>query len=230
VELAEGFGEGAVEEERSPVVGGAEEAEDAGHGHDEVEVGDDEEGVVEVLVEDGLGEDGAGEAAGDEEGDEAEGEEHGGGEAGRDPQVVASQLRTLAEAGMAMAMVEMAEGGAGEGVEAGYEHVVSPDEDAEEADEECGGDHEAVGEDAAVAEVGEDHGGEAHAGEDGDVDLGMAEEPEEMEPEEGAAVAAMLEEDAVDEVLPRGGRSRCGGGGRRRGAGARRAGRRRRGC
>ena len=81
VQLAEGFGEGAVEEQREPVVGGAEEAEDAGHGHDEVEVGDDEEGVVEVLVEDGLGEDGAGEASGDEEGDEAEGEEHGRGEA-----------------------------------------------------------------------------------------------------------------------------------------------------
>ena len=48
----------------------------AGHGHDEVEVGDDEEGVVEVLVEDGLGEDGAGEASGDEERDEAEREEH----------------------------------------------------------------------------------------------------------------------------------------------------------
>jgi len=52
-----------------------------------------------------------------------------------------------------------------------------------------------------VGEVGEDHGGETHAGEDGDVDLGMAEEPEEMEPEEGRAVAAMLEEDAVDQVL-----------------------------
>ena len=45
----------------------------------------------------------------------------------------------------------------------------------------------AVGEDAAAAEVGEEHGGEAHAGEDGDVDLGMSEEPEEMEPEERAS-------------------------------------------
>ena len=63
-------------DEGEPVVGRGEEAEDAGHRHDEVEVGDDEEGVVQVLVENGLGEDGAGEAAGDEEGDEAEGEEH----------------------------------------------------------------------------------------------------------------------------------------------------------
>ena len=80
VEAAEGFGHEAAGclggMSGEPVVGGGEEAEDGGHGHDEVEVGDDEEGVVEVLVEDGLGEDGAGEASGDEEGDEAEGEEH----------------------------------------------------------------------------------------------------------------------------------------------------------
>ena len=79
---AEGFGEhpGLPADgchERKPVVGGGEEAEDGGHCHDEVEVGYDEEGVVEVLIEDGLGEDGAGEASGDEEGDEAEREEHG---------------------------------------------------------------------------------------------------------------------------------------------------------
>ena len=69
--------------------------------------------------------------------------------------------------------------------------MVSPDQDAEEADEQGGGDHGAVGEDSAAAEVGEEHRGEAHAGEDGDVDLGVSEEPEEMEPEEGAAVAAV---------------------------------------
>ena len=60
---------------------------------------------------------------------------------------------------------------------------MSPDEDAEEADEERGRDHEAVGEDAAAGEVGEHHRREAHAGQDGDVDLRVSEEPEEMEPE-----------------------------------------------
>ena len=64
---------------RKPVIGGGEEGEDSGHRHDEMEVGHDEEGVVEVLVEDGLGEDGTGEASGDEERDEAEREEHCGG-------------------------------------------------------------------------------------------------------------------------------------------------------
>ena len=105
--------------------------------------------------------------------------------------------------------------------------MVSPEQDAEEADEEGGGDHGAVGEDFSVAEVGEEHGGEAEAGEDGDVDLGVSEEPEEMEPEERAAVAAVVE-DAVDEVA--GGEEEAGvrRGGRRGGAGWRRGGRRRR--
>ena len=85
MKVAERFGEktaGVVAgggEEREPVVGCGVEGEDPGHGHDEVEVGDDEEGVVEVLVEYGLGEDGAGEPSRDEETDEAEAEEHGGG-------------------------------------------------------------------------------------------------------------------------------------------------------
>ena len=87
VEAAEGFGHETARararcgDERKPVVGRRVETEDAGHRHDEVEVGYDEEGVVEVLVEDWLCEDGAGEASGDEEADEAEGEEHWGGEA-----------------------------------------------------------------------------------------------------------------------------------------------------
>ena len=82
VDLAEGLGHEARGagcnggDLGKPVVRCGEEAEDAGHGHDEVEVGDDKEGVVEVLVENWLGEDGAGKASGDKEGDEAEGEEH----------------------------------------------------------------------------------------------------------------------------------------------------------
>ncbi len=84
VEMAERLGQETAGmtvgggEEGEPVVGRGVEAEDAGHCHDEVKVGDDEEGVVEVLVENWLGEDGAGEASGDEEADEAEGEEHWG--------------------------------------------------------------------------------------------------------------------------------------------------------
>ena len=51
---------------RRPVIKSTEKTEDAGHRHDEVEMGDDEKGVVEILVEDGLRENGAAEPAGDE--------------------------------------------------------------------------------------------------------------------------------------------------------------------
>ena len=56
MEAAEGFGHQAARararrgDEGKPVVGRRVEAEDAGHCHDEMKVGDDEEGVVEVFV------------------------------------------------------------------------------------------------------------------------------------------------------------------------------------
>lgn len=51
VPAAEAFGEEATAtDEGEPVVGGGEEAEDACHGHDEMEVGDDEGGVVQVFI------------------------------------------------------------------------------------------------------------------------------------------------------------------------------------
>jgi len=65
--------------EREPVVDRGIEAKDAGHCHDEVEVSDDEKGVVEILIQNWLGEDWASETSGDEEADEAESEEHCGG-------------------------------------------------------------------------------------------------------------------------------------------------------
>ena len=79
---------------------------------------------------------------------------------------------------------------------------MSPHEDAEETDEERCGDHSSVGEDSAAAEVGKDHGSEAHAGKDGDVDLGVSEEPEEMQPEERRAVAGEAGgvDDSADEI------------------------------
>jgi len=114
--------------------------------------------------------------------DKAEGEEHRRGKA----RLAAPHCRQPAEhlggGGNGNGDGGDGESRSGKGVEAGDEHVVSPNEDAEEADEERGGDHGAVGEDAATGEVAEQHRDETHAREDGDVDLRMAEEPEEMKP------------------------------------------------
>src|SRR3954451_23667343 len=48
---------------REPIIRRSKEAEDARHGHDEVKVSDDEGGVVQILIQDGLGQDRAGEAS-----------------------------------------------------------------------------------------------------------------------------------------------------------------------
>ena len=90
--------------------------------------------------------------------DEAEGEEHRGGvlRLGRAPDG-GEPAQDFGGGGERDGHGGDGEGGAGEGVEAGDEHVMSPEEDAEEADEESGGDHRAVGEDFAVAEVGQEH-------------------------------------------------------------------------
>ncbi len=138
-------------DEGEPVVGGGEEGEDSGHRHDEVEVGDDEDGVVEVFIQNWLGEDGAGEASGDEERDEAEGEEHGCGVLRLRAPDGGEPAEDFGGGGEGDGHRGDGEGRAGEGVEAGDEHVMSPEKDAEEADEEGGGDHGAVGEDFAVA-------------------------------------------------------------------------------
>jgi hypothetical protein len=194
---------------RKPVISRGEEGEDSGHCHDEMEVSHDEEGVVEVLVEDGLGEDWAGEASGDEERDEAEREEHCGGvlwaaaPSSGDPTEDFSGRRKGDGHGRDR------KSRASEGIQACDEHVMAPEEDAEESDEQGGGDHGAVGEDTAMAEVCQQHRGESHAWEDSDVDLRVSEEPEEMEPKERASVAFCMK-NSVDEVS--GGKEEAGSG------------------
>ena len=178
-------------EQGEPVVGGGEEAEDSGHGHDEVEVRDDEEGVVEVLVEYGLREHGAGEASNDEERDEAEGEEHRRGVLRARAPDGGDPAEDFGGGGERDGECGDGEGSRRKGIQPGDEHVMPPEQDPEHTDGEGGRNHHPPGDDGTPAEVGEHHGGKSEAGEDGDVDLGVSEEPEEMKPEERAAVAGM---------------------------------------
>ncbi len=76
------------------------------------------------------------------------------------------------------------EGAAGVRIHATDEHVMAPNDEAEQADEDGSGGHHAIADDGAAAEIGDEARDETHAGEDGDVDLRVAEEPEEMQPEE----------------------------------------------
>src|SRR6185369_577278 len=156
---------------REPVVDGGEESDDSSHGHDEVKMADDEGGVVQVLVEDRLGEDRTGKASRDEERDEAERKEHRRGVAWTRAPGCGNPTENLGGGGQGDRDGGDGECCAGEGVEASDEQVMAPEQDAEEADGERGGDHQAVAKDAAMAEIGEDHRSQAHAGQDGDVDL-----------------------------------------------------------
>src|SRR5579863_2723353 len=88
-------------------------------------------------------------------------------------------------------------GEGGVGAHAAHEHVMAPNHKAEEADGEHGVDHGFVAEDRFAREDGEQLRAEAHGGQDGDVNLGMAEEPEEMLPQERRA-AFVSGELAVD--------------------------------
>src|SRR5262249_22284236 len=80
VELAQALIHEPTEDSREPEVDAGERGEASGHGHDQVEVGDNEVGVVQVAIQAWLREDRAGESAGYEERDEADGEQHGGSE------------------------------------------------------------------------------------------------------------------------------------------------------
>ena len=76
VPLAQRLVHHAAEHLREPEGGGAEDAEQGRPGHDQVEVGDHEEGVVEVDVGRALAQPDAGEPAADEEGDDAHRPQH----------------------------------------------------------------------------------------------------------------------------------------------------------
>ena len=74
------------------------------------------------------------------------------------------------------------------------EHVVRPDAEADEADGDRRSDHGGIAEDGLAREDGDDLVGEGEGGQDEDVDLGMAEDPEEVHPQDGGAAGLGVEE------------------------------------
>ena len=81
------------------------------------------------------------------------------------------------------------------GAHAAHEHVVAPHDEAQAGDGQHRSHHGLVAEQRLAAEGGQDVGGEAQRGQHQDVDLGVAEEPEEVLPEERRA--ALVHELAV---------------------------------
>ncbi len=175
---------------------GQEGHQHAAH-HDEVEVGHDEVGFCKVNVGARGTEENAGHAADGEQAHEAEGVEHG-------------RLKGDGAFVEREGPVEDLDG-RGHGDQHGQqrkhqrrvvrdahdEHVVGPDEEAEDGDGHRGKRDRRVAEDALAAE-GRDHfADDAHAGQNHDVDGGVRVEPEQM-----------LEEERVAALWP-GRRRRC---------------------
>ena len=75
MQFAERLVHHAADHLRAPEIRAGEDAEDGGDGHDEVEMGDDEVGGVQVGVNGRLREEEAADAAADEDGNESEAEE-----------------------------------------------------------------------------------------------------------------------------------------------------------
>ena len=82
---------------------------------------------------------------------------------------------------------------------AGQEHVVCPDDERHEADEDHRVDHRPVAPQRLADIVGDDLGDDAHGRQDQHVNLGMGQEPEQVLPEQRAAAAGDLQNSVVDE-------------------------------
>ena len=80
------------------------------------------------------------------------------------------------------------------GSHADGEHVVRPDAQADEADADRCRDHGRIAEDGLAREDRDDLVGKGEGRQDQDVDLGMAEDPEEVHPQHGRAAGLRVEE------------------------------------
>ncbi len=111
----------------------------------------------------------------------------------RPPHRVPSQLNVLMAEGTAMIIVVTMKRHAQGRVHAADEHVVPVDHPGQERDGDHREGHGVVPEDRLAGEDREDLGGDAHGGQDQDVDLRVPEVPEQVLPEQRLAAARRIE-------------------------------------
>ena len=188
---------------RPPVVQAAEEGRDRAAHHDVVEVGDDEVRVGDVDVDGDRGQEQAGEAAHGEEADEAEGVDHRGLEGDLAAVHGGGPVEDFDGGRHGHHVGQEREDEGGIGRDAGHEHVVAPDEEADDGDAGQRPDHGGVAEDAAAREAGDDLAHHAHRRQQHDVDGGVAVEPEQVLEEDRVAAARRLEDRHAQHPLDR---------------------------
>ena len=108
--------------------------------------------------------------------------------------MVAIQLKILTPVGTAMTIVAAVKYIFSFDAHAGGEHVVRPDDEADHADRDHRISHAEIAEHRLAAEGRDDLADHAEARQDHDVDLGVAEEPEQMLVEHDVAAARRVEE------------------------------------
>ena len=177
---------------REPEVDAAIGGEHDGAEHDVVEVGDHEVGVGDLPVQRRAGQQHTGQAAQQEGDQEAEGEQHRRLEGqlplphGADPVHELDAGRHRDQVGE--------EGEEGQQHRAGGEHVVRPHRQRQGADGEGREDHALVAEQRLAAEHRDDLADDPEERQGDDVDLGVAEEPEQVLPQHGAAVLPAVDQ------------------------------------
>ena len=169
--------------------------------HDEVEVGHDEVGFGEVDVGARDAQEDAGQAADGEQAHEAEGVEHG--RLKGDGALVEGEgpVEYLDGRGHGNQHGEQGEDQHRVVGDAHDEHVVGPDEEAEDGDGHRGECDRRVAEDALAAEGGDHLRDNAHAGQNHDVDGGVGIEPEQMLEEQWVAALGGVEDADADGAL-----------------------------
>ena len=179
---------------RPPVIGPGEQAEDGTAEQHVVEVGDDvvRVGLLVVGRDDGVRH--ARQAADGELADEGQGEQHG----RLEPQVTApgrgQPVEDLHAGGYGDEHRRGGEGRVGHRPEADGEHVVGPHPPAHEADGDPGEHHHRIAEQRFSGKDRQHLGDDAHGREDEDVDLGVAEEPEQVLPQHRVTAQVGVEE------------------------------------
>ena len=140
-------------------------------------------------------------AADREDADEAEGVEHRGLPDDRALVERRRPVEDLHRGGDGHEHRQDREDGAGVDGDAGDEHVVRPDEEAERRDGDRREGDELVAEDPLAGEGGDDLADDAHRRQDHDVDGGVRVEPEEVLEEDRVAAVPRVEEADVEEAL-----------------------------
>ena len=203
VQLAELLAHQPAGDLGEPVVEPGEQAEQSATEQHVVEVGDDVVGVVLLVVGRHQGVGHAGEASDHEHRHHADGKEQGCSEPDRAAPQGGRPVEDLHAGGHRDEHRRHRERRVGVRAEADGEHVVRPHAPPHEADEDAREDHRGVAEEGLAAEDRKDLRDDAHGGQDQDVHLRMAEQPEQVLPEERVASGHRVVEGRVPQPVER---------------------------